>query len=167
LAAGRTTSAARVPHGTKAIVRKGDLMPVSGKIPAAVLAMLALAGCATNGQRELEQVDNRGANAGNRLSQGNVQMNLRIGETRKADVLDVFGAPNITTRDSTGGELWSYQRYARVTQIGTRANGWTVMLGGGASDQSTVSETTRTMTLIIRFDSNDIVSDFRSRTSEF
>ncbi len=138
----------------------------SGKIPA-VVAMVMLSGCATQGQRDLDQANSQAANAGNRLSQGNVQMNLRIGETRKADVIEVFGAPNITTRDSTGGELWSYQRYARVTQIGTRANGWTVMLGGGASDQSTVSETTRTMTLIIRFDSNDIVSDFRSRTSEF
>ncbi|AUX70603.1 hypothetical protein CHX26_14840 [Porphyrobacter sp. HT-58-2] len=94
-------------------------------------------------------------------------MNLRVGETRKSDVLDVFGAPNVTTRDGSGVEVWSYQRYARVAQSGTRGNAWTVLLGGSASDQAAFSETMRTMTLIIRFDENDVVSDFRSRASEF
>ena len=32
------------------------------------------------------------------LTQGNVQMNLVIGQTTKAAVLETFGAPNVTTR---------------------------------------------------------------------
>ena len=138
-----------------------------GKTLALPLVLCVFSGCAAQTERPQAQIDNAPRSASNRLSQGNVQMNLRIGETRKAEVLEVFGAPNVTTRDSSGAELWSYQRYARVTQIGTRADGWTVLLGGRTSDQATISETTRTMTLIIRFDTNDIVSDFRSRTSEF
>jgi len=33
------------------------------------------------------------------LTQGNVQMRLVVGRTTKADVLEAFGAPNVTTRD--------------------------------------------------------------------
>ena len=33
------------------------------------------------------------------LTQGNVQMNLVVGKTTKAEVLENFGSPNITTRD--------------------------------------------------------------------
>lgn len=138
-----------------------------GRMLALTLMPLVISGCAAQSQRPIAPFDNEARTASNQLSQGSVQMNLRIGETRKAEVLEVFGAPNVTTRDGSGAELWSYQRYARVTQRGARANAWTVLLGGRSSDQVTISENTRTMTLIIRFDSNDIVSDFRSRTSEF
>ena len=50
------------------------------------------------------------------LTQGMVQMNLEVGKTTKADVLETFGAPNITTRDSSGNEVWTYQRQAQVSQ---------------------------------------------------
>jgi len=101
------------------------------------------------------------------LTQGNVQMNLKVGETTKAQVLDVFGAPNITTRDASGSEVWSFQRHARVSQSNSSSNFWTVLLLGGGSSASGFSETSRTMTMIIKFDSKDIVSDFRTRSSDF
>ncbi|KPF93598.1 hypothetical protein IP81_02420 [Novosphingobium sp. AAP83] len=129
--------------------------------------MCILSACATQSPRQFEQVNIQPPKANNQLTQGNVQMNLLVGETRKSDVLDVFGAPNVTTRDGSGVEVWSYQRYARVAQSEARSNAWSVLLGGLASDQAAFSETMRTMTLIIRFDEKDVVSDFRSRASEF
>jgi len=101
------------------------------------------------------------------LTQGNVQLNLKVGKTTKADVLEVFGAPNITTRDGGGQEVWSYQRYATVTQSKEKDSFWTILLVGGSSKTSGFSQTMRTMTLIIKFGSDDVVSDFRSRTSDF
>lgn len=94
-------------------------------------------------------------------------MNLKVGETTKANVLDVFGAPNITTRDASGSEVWTYQRHARVAQSSASSNYWTILLLGGGQSAAGFSETSRTMTLIIKFDGNDVVSDFRSRTSDF
>ena len=47
------------------------------------------------------------------LTQGMVQMNLEVGKTTKADVVENFGAPNITTRDGDGNEVWTYQRQAQ------------------------------------------------------
>lgn len=108
-------------------------------------------------------VDNRNS----ALTQGNVQMNVKVGETSKAQILEVFGAPNITTRDGSGQEVWSYQRHASISQSSSSSSFWTVLLAGGGKSASGFSETMRTMTLIIKFGPNDIVSDFRSRTSDF
>ena len=110
------------------------------------------------------------------LTQGQVQMNLQVGETRKAEVLEAFGAPNITTRDGDGMEVWTYQRSARVSQSTSRSGLWSILLapgargaGGllGASSSSGFETTSRMITLIIEFDAADVVSDFRSRTADF
>lgn len=108
-------------------------------------------------------VDNRNS----ALTQGNVQMNVRVGDTTKAQILEVFGAPNITTRDGSGQEVWSYQRHATVSQSNSKESFWTILLVGGGSSATGFSQTMRTMTLIIKFAPNDVVSDFRSRTSDF
>jgi outer membrane protein assembly factor BamE (lipoprotein component of BamABCDE complex) len=101
------------------------------------------------------------------LTQGNVQMNLAVGHTTKAEVLEVFGAPNITTRDASGQEVWTYQRHATVSQASGSSDYWTILLTGGSRSAQGFAQTSRTMTLIIKFDRNDVVSDFRSRTSDF
>lgn len=101
------------------------------------------------------------------LTQGNVQLTVKVGETSKADILDSFGSPNITTRDSSGSEVWSYQRHATVSQSNSSSNFWTVLLLGGGSSANGFSQSTRTITLVIKFNQDDIVSDFRSRSSDF
>jgi outer membrane protein assembly factor BamE (lipoprotein component of BamABCDE complex) len=101
------------------------------------------------------------------MTQGNVQLNVKVGTTTKADVLEVFGAPNITTRDGSGQEVWSYQRHATVSKSKEKDSFWTILLVGGSTRASGFSQTSRTMTLIIKFNADDVVSDFRSRTSDF
>lgn len=101
------------------------------------------------------------------LTQGNVQLNLKVGVTTKADVLEKFGSPNITTRDGGGQEVWSYQRMATVSQSSSSSSFWTILLAGRGKSAEGFSQTSRTMTLIIKFDANDIISDFRSRSSDF
>jgi outer membrane protein assembly factor BamE (lipoprotein component of BamABCDE complex) len=70
------------------------------------------------------------------LTHGNVQLNLKVGETTQTQVLEAFGAPNVTSID-------------------------------GSSGASGFEQTQRTMTLIVKFDANKVVADFRSRASEF
>ena len=101
------------------------------------------------------------------LTQGNVQMNLKVGVTTKADVLNTFGSPNITTRDATGEEVWSYQRQATVSQSSNSGSYWTIFLTGESKSASGFSQSSRMMTLIITFNKNDVVSDFRSRSVDF
>lgn len=101
------------------------------------------------------------------LTQGSVQMNLIVGQTKKSDVLETFGSPNITTRDGVGREVWSYQRQAQVAQSSSQSGYWTVILAGQSSSASGFESSSRMITLIIKFDDQDIVTDFRSRTSNF
>ncbi|MFO7818271.1 MAG: hypothetical protein R6V39_11425 [Desulfovibrionales bacterium] len=123
------------------------------------LLAIALSGCVAPNQ----PLDNRNSE----LTQGNVQMNLQVGKTTKADVLENFGSPNITTRDGAGREVWTYQRQAQVSQSSSQSGYWTVLLAGASSRSSGFESSSRMTTLIIKFDDRDVVHDFRSRTSNF
>ena len=101
------------------------------------------------------------------LTQGMVQMNLEVGKTTKSDVIETFGAPNITTRDSSGNEVWTYQRQAQVSQSSSSSGFIFVIIAGKSAEASGFETSSRMMTLIIKFDKNDIVSDFKSRESNF
>ena len=101
------------------------------------------------------------------LTQGMVQMNLEVGKTTKSDVIETFGAPNITTRDSSGNEVWTYQRQAQVSQSSSSSGFIFVIIAGKSAEASGFETSSRMMTLIIKFDGNDIVSDFKSRESNF
>lgn len=101
------------------------------------------------------------------LTQGSVQMNLEVGKTTKANVLETFGSPNITTRDGAGREVWTYQRQAQVAQSSSKSGYWTVILAGQSSSAAGFESSSRMITLIIKFDDQDVVTDFRSRTSNF
>jgi outer membrane protein assembly factor BamE (lipoprotein component of BamABCDE complex) len=130
------------------------------RIVLAAASLLVLAACATPAPGPVDQRNSA-------LTQGNVQLNLAVGQTKKVQVLEVFGSPNITTRDAAGQEVWSYQRHATVSQSTSNSDYWTILLAGGSRSADGFSQSSRTMTLIIKFDRNDVVSDFRSRTSDF
>jgi len=130
------------------------------KLSIIALTCAVLAGCATPAPAPVDQRNSA-------LTSGNVSMNLKVGETTQAQVLEVFGAPNIVTMDGARNTVWSYQRHATVAQASGSANYWTIILTGGANQAAGFSESQRTITLIIKFDANNVVSDFRSRTSDF
>ena len=78
-----------------------------------------------------------------------------------------FGAPYVTTRDGEGKEVWSYQRQAQVNHASGQSGGWSVLLTGKSTAATGFESSSRMITLIIKFDANDIVSDFNSRSSNF
>ncbi|MGU9958244.1 MAG: hypothetical protein ACNYPI_11755 [Arenicellales bacterium WSBS_2016_MAG_OTU3] len=61
---------------------------------------------------------------------------MTVGKTNKAEVLETFGAPNITTRDGAGREVWTYQRAAQVSQSSSQSSSWTLILAGVMSSAS-------------------------------
>lgn len=124
-----------------------------------LMGLIALSACVSS----TTPVDDRNSS----LTQGSVQMNVVEGKTTKAQILEVFGAPNITTRDSSGTEVWTYQRAGQAAQSSSSSGGWTVLFAGQNYANSGFSTSSRMMTLIIKFSQNDIVSDFSSRTSNF
>lgn len=130
------------------------------RISIMILVLMMVFGCATTSTMP---VDDRNSS----LTHGNVQMNIKVGETTQTEILEVFGAPNITTIDGSGQEVWSYQRAATASQSSSNSNVWTVLLVSGASKTAGFSSTSRMITLIIKFGKDKIVSDFSSRSSNF
>jgi len=102
----------------------------------------------------------------NTLTQGMVQMTLRVGTTTQTEVLETFGAPNLTTLDATGQEVWVYDRQATVSSSGSSGFSIGMLLGGGGSgvggggglgfgsSKTKSTQTQRSMTLIIKFDAD-------------
>ena len=120
---------------------------------------ILLAGCVT----EPEPLTKKNS----QLTQGMVQLKVEVGKTSKTEILETFGAPNITTRDSSGDEVWTYQRQAQANQSSSQSGYWTIILAGKTSKASGFETSSRMMTLIIKFNNNDIVTDFKSRESNF
>ena len=125
-----------------------------------VVVISGLSACTTS---NLNPVTTRNSE----LTHGNVQMQLKPGISTKAEVLESFGSPNITTRDGAGREVWTYQRSAQVAQSSSSSVGWTIILAGGSNSAAGFESSSRMMTLIIKFDAADVVVDFKSRTSNF
>ena len=98
-----------------------------------------------------------------KLTHGAVQMHLEKGVTTQNDVLQNFGAPNITTVDADGNEVWTYQKNATLSR--STESGAVFLIGGFGS--SGFQRSSRTMTLIIKFNSDKVVKDFNSMTSSF
>lgn len=101
------------------------------------------------------------------LTQGNVEMSLHPRITSKAEVLEKFGSPNIVTRDGNGKEVWTYQRAMQASQKDSLSSFWTLLLAGQSRHQCDFENTSKMITLIINFNSRDIVEDFHSRSSNF
>jgi hypothetical protein len=95
------------------------------------------------------------------------RLNVIVEQTTKAEVLENWGSPNITTRDGSGRNVWTFQRSAQITQSSSQSEYATVIFSGRSSRASGFESSSRMITLIIKFDKNDMVSDFKSRTSNF
>ena len=106
----------------------------------------------------------------NRLTTGQVQLTLKKDSTTQTEVLEAFGAPNLVTLNSDSEEVWTYQKNATVAKSNSSSVYGTVILFGASSKTSGFEQSSRTMTLIIKFreiNGVKVVSSFTSRASSF
>jgi len=112
------------------------------------------------------------------LAQARPSVYLKKGLTTQAQVLEKFGTPNIITTDSNDREVWTYQQHA-VANYSTTANldlTWNTnsfnsfftqtasKLGLGGSSYM---ESSKTMTLTIKFSRNNVVEEYKSIYTSF
>ncbi|MGI9236346.1 MAG: hypothetical protein ACR2QZ_03070 [Woeseiaceae bacterium] len=136
----------------------------------AVLAAILSASCgATHHAADVREADDI-----DRITVGTVQKEIRMGMSA-ADVASVLGSPNIVTTDDERQETWIYDKISSDVTY-SRSSGTIVGLlfgssGGGAGVGSTSagssSSSQRTLTVIIKFDGNNVVRDFSYHTSRF
>jgi len=97
------------------------------------------------------------------LTAGMVNKKIIKGQTSQNEVLEVFGAPNIVTKNKSGNEVWTYDKAS--VETGTSDVYGTILIVGGSGSRS--STTARTFTLMIEFDDKNIVKDFSYRSASF
>jgi len=115
---------------------------------------LFLPSCAQNESEQTERSN---------LTAGMVKKEIIKGVTTQNEILKVFGAPNIVTKNKSGNEVWTYDTVS-VVKSGEEGY-WNVVVGGVSGGKSSAS--TRTFMLMIEFDSNEVVKDCSYRGSAF
>ncbi len=121
------------------------------------------------------------------LTPGMVKKYVKVGSATQSDIIAVFGAPNIITRDREGNEVWTYDKQSMATAAevaswnaagnATIGGGGIVgnspvgglASGGGSSGKSSSSGqvSSATFTLMITFDTKDRVKDYRMMATQF
>lgn len=110
------------------------------------------------------------SNSKNQLTTGQVQITLKNDVTTQTEVLEAFGAPNLVSLNGDGEEVWTYQKNATVAASNSSSAYGTIILFGASTKTSGFEQSSRTMTLIIKFKQIGgikRVSDFSSRSSSF
>ena len=106
----------------------------------------------------------------NQLTTGQVQLTLKKNETTQDQVVEAFGAPNLVTTNAAGEDVWTYQRHATVAQANQQNAYGTIILFGASASSAGFEQSSRTMTLVIKFraiNGAKRVVDFQSRSSSF
>lgn len=126
---------------------------------------LGLAAC-TPASQHAQEVDAARA-AGDRLTVGTVQREIRIGMSG-AEVASVLGSPNIVTSDEHRRETWVYDRISTEHVYSNSSGGVNALFLAGASGRSGAAQTSqRTLTVIVKYDEQGRVRDFNYRSSSF
>jgi outer membrane protein assembly factor BamE (lipoprotein component of BamABCDE complex) len=120
-------------------------------------ASVLLSACATQPKQQ----------STNPFTSGQVSMTLKQGVTTKAQVIQAFGAPNIVTQNAQGESEFIYQKNMQVQKSSSGGGYLTVILAGFSSNSSQSQQGSRTMTLIITFNKNDVVKSYKSMTTSF
>jgi hypothetical protein len=117
------------------------------------------------------------------LSYGSVTSRVLKGKTTQADLVDMFGGPNISTVDSDGLETWVYERSVTQTDAANRSQSWQAAAnlgvffghgsagaqasGGQSAAASSTTASFRSLTVIVKFNPDKTVKDYSVRASQF
>ena len=116
--------------------------------------VLLLSGCAQYGRKP---------ESNSNLTAGRVKMEIKKGLTTQADILKIFGSPNLVTKNRDNDDVWNYSRMSYDAAYGSDAAGL-IFLGGSRAVSST---TVKSFDLIIIFDNNDVVKDYSIIAASF
>lgn len=147
---------------------------------AALVSLVLLAGCQSAAEHSADV--RAGRDAGDRMTVGKVQREIKVGMTN-AQVVEVLGSPNMVTTDDQRRENWVYDRVSTETVYSHSSGGVNALVLGGVitggglvggaggtgyrSGAGAASTTQKTLTIIIKFDRQSRVRDFAYRSSSF
>lgn len=86
------------------------------------------------------------------LTFGVVKSKIHKGQTTQAEILQIFGSPNLVTKNKSNHEVWSYHKMSVQNKDGNT----NFIFGQRAS----TSSSSQSFDLIIIFNTNDVVNDY-------
>lgn len=109
-----------------------------------------------------------------RITVGKVQREIKVGMST-AQVIEILGSPNIVTTDNQRREQWVYDKIATESVYTNTSGGIAGLvfggigggLGVGNASKDTYTNNQKTLTIIIKFDSQSRVRDFAYHNSSF
>jgi hypothetical protein len=143
-------------------------------ILACTFVSLVISGCMSAVQHRSDTRDE----SADRLTVGTVQREIRVGMPG-AEVARVLGAPNVVTTDQERREVWIYDKVATETVHSSSSGGIAALVlatggdvaggagGGLARNAGAASRSQRTLTIVIRMDTEGRVREFSYRSSQF
>jgi hypothetical protein len=126
---------------------------ISGFIIICIVSVVFF-GCATSGVKEMSNTN---------LTTGKVKMEIIKGVTTQAEILQIFGSPNIVTKNRSNDEVWNYNRMSFESAYGSEGGGF-IFWGGS---RAVSSATTKSFDLIIIYDDKDVVKDYSIISASF
>ena len=134
---------------------------------AVLMTMVAMCSlCACQSAQQYAAAVQGAQEAGDRLSVGKVQREIRVGMTN-AQVVEALGSPNMVTTDEKRRESWVYDRVATENAYSTSTAGVGALILGAAASAGASATTQRSLTIIVKFDEAGKVRDFAYRSSSF
>jgi outer membrane protein assembly factor BamE (lipoprotein component of BamABCDE complex) len=97
------------------------------------------------------------------LTVGMIKTKIIKGQTTQEEILKLFGAPNIITKNKNDDEVWNYNRMSFKYVSGS--DGFTAIFADGNRAMSTA--TTESFDLIITFDKDGKVKDYSVISAKF
>lgn len=98
------------------------------------------------------------------LTVGMIKTKIVEGKTTQTEVIELFGAPNLITRNGQGNEVWTYNKSAFESSSNSSNIDWgLILLLGGVvrSESSVVSRgSTSSLDFIITFNKDGIVEKY-------
>ena len=125
-------------------------------IAATAILVAVLSGCANMVR------DSQPAQKSN-LTMGMVKIKILKGKTTQTEIVQLFGAPNIVTKNRSNDEVWNYNRMSFESVSGSDA-GFAIFWSGSRALSST---TTKSFDLIIAFDEKGVVKDYSVVSAAF
>ena len=121
------------------------------------------------------------------FTHANMKWHLEKNRTTQAEVIEAFGSPNVTSVDSKGLEMWVYQKMSTsriesafggglnlsgmLSGMGFAESKLMKVSGGGnggfQGGRYTSTQSSKTCTMILKFDAAGVLVEYRFRTSNF
>lgn len=132
------------------------------------ITIIFLVGCIPLAQTNQERIDNK-----NKITLGVIQKDIKKGMS-KTDVLVILGSPNLVSSDGDK-ETWVYDKIStEITNQQSNLSGVVVgtsgnFIGGisGSKSDNNISSSQRTLTVILKFDNQNILEKVLYHTSRF